>query len=84
MYGYLKKPVKEMVDAIVDEMAALPEVAECYSVWNRLRDDLEGYYHSQPREHLLLSRQKEFKSIKNLVIREAERLRLGEFTFEDE
>lgn len=83
-YGYLKKPVKEMVDSIVDELAALPEVAKCYSAWNRLRDDLEGYYHSQPREHLPLSGQKEFKAIKNLVIREAERLRLGEFTFEDE
>ena len=84
VYGYLKKPVKEMVDSIVDELAALPEVAECYSVWNRLRDDLEGYYHSEPREHLPLSGQKEFKVIKNLVICEAERLRLGEFTFEDE
>ena len=84
VYGYLKKPIKEMVDSIVDELAALPEVAECYAVWNRLRDDLEGYYHSHPREHLPLSGQKEFKAIKNLVIREAERLRLGEFTFEDE
>ena len=84
VYGYLKKPIKKMVDSIVDELAALPEVAECYSAWNRLRDDLEEYYHSQPREHLPLSGQKEFKAIKNLVIREAERLRLGEFTFEDE
>ena len=84
VYGYLKKPIKEMVDSIVDELAALPEVAECYAAWNRLRDDLEHYYHSEPREHLPLSEQKEFKVIKNLVIREAERLRLGEFTFEDE
>ena len=84
VYGYLKKPVKETVDSIVDELAMLPEVAECYAAWNRLRDDLEHYYHSESREHLPLSEQKEFKSIKNLVIREAERLRLGEFTFEDE
>ena len=84
VYGYLKKPVKETVDSIVDELAALSSVAECYAAWNRLRDDLEHYYHSEPREHLPLSGQKEFKAIKNLVIREAERLRLGEFTFEDE
>ena len=40
MYGYLKKPVKAQVDAIVDELARLPEVAECYEQWNQLRDEL--------------------------------------------
>ena len=84
VYGYLKKPVKEQVDGIVDELAKVPEVAECYEVWNHLRDELENYYKDRPRERLPLSQQKEFKAIKNLVIQEADRLRLGVFTFEDE
>lgn len=84
VYGYLKKSVKAQVDAIVDELARLPAVAECYEVWNKLRDELENYYKDKPRERLPLSQQKEFKSIKNMVIREAERIRLGEVTFEDE
>ena len=84
VYGYLKKPVKAQVDAIVDELAQLPAVAECYEVWNTLRDELESYYKDKPREHLPLSQQKEFNAIKNMVIREAERVRLGEITFEDE
>ena len=83
VYGYLKKPVKAQVDAIVDELAKVPEVAECYEQWNRLRDELERYYKDAPRDHLPLSRQKEFKAIKNMVIGEAERLRLDMFTFED-
>ena len=83
VYGYLKKPVKAQVDAIVDELAQLPAVAECYEVWNRLRDELENYYKDKPREHLPLSQQKKFKAIKNVVIREAERIQLGEITFED-
>lgn len=83
VYGYLKKPVKAQVDAIVDELAKLPEVAECYEQWNRLRDELERYYKDTPREHKTLSQQQEFKAIKNMVIREAEELRLGTFTFED-
>ena len=83
VYGYLKKPVKIQVDAIVDELARLPEVAECYEHWNRLRDELERYYKDTPREHKPLSQQQEFKAIKNMVIREAEELRLGAFTFED-
>ena len=84
VYGYLKKPLKEQVDAIVDELAKIPAVAECYEVWNGLRDELEGYYKDKPRQRLPLSQQKEFKAIKNMVIREAENLRLGVFTFEDE
>ena len=83
VYGYLKKPVKAQVDAIVDELDKVPEVAECYEQWNRLRDELERYYKDAPRDHLPLSRQKEFKAIKNMVIGEAERLRLDMFTFED-
>ncbi len=83
VYGYLKKPVKAQVDAIVDELARLPEVAECYEHWNRLRDELERYYKDAPREHKSLSQQPEFKAIKNMVIREAEELCLGTFTFED-
>ena len=83
VYGYLKKPVKMQVDAIVDELANVPEVAECYEQWNQFRDELEHYYKDTPREHLTLSQQKEFKAIQNLVIRKAERLRLGELTFED-
>ena len=83
VYGYLKKPVKAQVDAVVDELARLPEVAECYEQWNRMRDELERYYKDTPREHKPLSQQPEFKAIKNMVIREAEELRLGAFTFED-
>ena len=73
-YGYLKKPLKDMVDSIVDELENLPEVAAYYSVWNGLRDTLEGYYKNSPRQHNPLSQQKEFRAIKNAIIQEAERL----------
>ncbi len=74
-YGYLKKPLKDMVDSIVDELEKMPEVAAYYSVWNGLRDTLEGYYKNRPRQHNPLSQQKEFRAIKNAIIQEAERLR---------
>ena len=75
-YGYLKKPLKDKVDSIVDELEKLPEVAAYYSVWNELRDTLESYYKAKPRQHNPLSQQKEFRAIKNAIIQEAERLRL--------
>ena len=74
-YGYLKKPLKDKVNEIVDELEKLPEVAAYYAVWNGLRDTLEGYYKNRPRQHNPLSQQKEFRTIKNAIIQEAERLR---------
>ena len=83
IYGYLKKSTKAQVDDIVDELAKIPEVAECYAAWNKLRDELDIYYKDTPRQHLPLSQQKEFRAIKNLVIQEAENLHRNVFTFED-
>lgn len=83
-YGFLPKEIKGIVDSIVDELSKQPEVAACYDAWNKLRDELEAYYKDKPREHLPLSRQKEFRAIKNMVIREAENIRLGSVSFEDD
>ena len=86
-YAYLKKPLKDKVDEIVDELEKLPEVAAYYAVWNGLRDTLEGYYKNRPRQHNPLSQQKEFRAIKNAIIQEAERLRQQmeqEFSQEEE
>ena len=74
-YGYLKKPLKELVDSIVDELETMPEVAAYYAVWNGVRDTLEGYYKKRPRQHNPLFQQKEFRAIKNAIVQEAERLR---------
>ena len=74
-YGYLPKQVKAMVDSVVDELAKQPDVEKCYGVWNGLRDELERYYKARPREHRPLSEQKEFRTIKNIIVQEAERLR---------
>ena len=75
-YGYLKKPLKDKVNEIVDELEKLPEVAAYYAGWNDLRDTLEGYYKSEPRQRNPLTQQKEFRAIKNAIIQETERLRL--------
>ena len=83
-YQYLKKDVKQQVDAIVDALAELPQVAECYEAWNRCKDALESYYHDRERERKPLSQQPEFRAIKNMVIREADDIRRNVFTFEDE
>lgn len=73
-YGYLPKNIKALVDGVVDELEKQPDVAECYEVWNSLRDELERYYKAKPRVRHFLSKQKEFHTIKNVIVQEAERL----------
>ena len=73
-YRYLPKPVKATVDAIVDRLAQLPEVAACYAQWNQVKDELVRFHNQNPRQHLLLSQQKEFRVLLNAVIREAENM----------
>lgn len=82
-YGYLQKKVKETVDRIVDEMEKLPMVDQCYQTWWELQCEIMDYYSEQKRKRPKLSEQKEFRSIKNAVIQEAESIRLGVVTFED-
>ena len=82
-YGYLPKPVKKTVDEIVDKLEELPVVRECYDQWRALQNEVDSYYHDKPKEKKKLSQEKEFRQIKNAVIQEAERIRLGDITFED-
>ena len=84
-YGYLPKPMKKLVDEIVDQMARLPTVDQCYQTWWELQCQVEDYY-SEGKKRLRppLSQQKEFRQIKNAVIREAEHIRMNKFSFEDE
>ena len=83
-YGYIPKSVKKTVDEVVDKLEELPVVRACYDRWCRLQGEVESYYHDKPRERKKLSQEKEFRQIKNAVIQEAERIRLGEISFEDD
>ena len=83
-YGYLPKKQKALVDEIVDQMEQLPTVAECYEQWWQLQGQVENFYSEKERHRPPLSRQKEFRQIKNAVIQEAETIRLGKITFEDD
>ena len=83
-YGYLPKAVKKTVDEIVDLMERLPVINECYQVWWELQCQVEDFYSEKERQRPPLFQQKEFRSIKNAVIHEAENIRMGKVTFEDE
>ena len=84
-YRYLPKPMKNLVNEIVDQMVRLPIVNECYQTWWELQCQVEDYYsEDKKRTRPPLSQQKEFRQIKNAVIKEAEHIRMNRFSFEDE
>lgn len=75
-YGYLRKDIKEIINSIVDELGKDERIAALYDLWYESKETaLKVYSESQP-ERLPLSQNKEFKSVKNMVIAEAMKLNL--------
>ena len=73
-YGYLAPPLKSLVDEIVDELEKDPRIAAAYDLWYREREEVLRTYKDDLPERIPLSRQKEFKRIKNIIIGEAAKL----------
>lgn len=84
VYGYLKADVKAIVDQIIDELAKDGHVAKLYAAWGDWQNEILKTYTNEPPPLPPLSQQKQFKSIKNMVIAEALKLDSHHFTFEDE
>lgn len=84
VYGYLPPAIKRIVDEIVNELAKDERVASAYSLWQEMRDEVCRDYNESLPERLPLSQQKEFKPVRNMVIREAMKLEEMTFTFDDE
>lgn len=70
VYGYLPPRVKAIVDAIVEELAKDERVSAAYKTWQTLYEQVCLDYNQRPPKRLPLSRQKEFRSVRNMVIQE--------------
>ena len=84
VYGYLPPRAKRIVDEIVDELSKDERVAAAFALWQDLREQLCIDYNQTPPQRVPLSQQKEFKTVRNMVIRETLRLSEMNFTFEDD
>ena len=73
-YGYLPPALKSLVDEIVTELEKDPRIAAAYDLWYQEREEVLRTYKDDLPQRVPLSRQKEFKRIKNIVIKEAVRL----------
>lgn len=84
VYGYLKVDVKAIIDRIVDELAKEERIDKLYRTWNDWQNEILKTYTNKLPPLPPLFQQKQFKSIKNMVIAEALRFRSHHVSFEDE
>lgn len=83
VYGYLPQAGRNMVGAIVDELAKDKNIAALYDLWYEQRDKITGTYRNTPEQRIPLSQNKEFKAIKNAVIQEAMNIVAGHIEMEE-
>lgn len=84
VYGYLKPDVKAIVDSIVDELSNDDRIKKLYDLWYEQKENTIRTYTDEMPDRIPLARNKEFKSIKNAVIKEALKLNLTEDELEYE
>lgn len=71
VYGYLPKNIKETVNKIVSEFAKDKNIAELYKEWNKINREKLSLYYDKEKPDILLEDNKEFRSIKNVIIKTA-------------
>ena len=83
VYGYLKPDVKAIVDSIVDELSNDDRIKKLYDLWYEQKENTIRTYTDEMPDRIPLAQNKEFKSIKNAVIKEALKLNLTEDEIEE-
>lgn len=78
VYGYLKPDVKAIVDSIVEELASDDRIKKLYDLWYEQKENTIRTYMDEMPDRIPLVNNKEFKSIKNAIIKEALKLNLTE------
>lgn len=84
VYGYLKPEVKLVVNQIVDELEKNENIKSLYALWYEQKDKITSNYTSEKLKRIPLSANREFKSIRNMVIKEALKLDELILIFDDE
>ena len=84
VYGYLDQTGRNICNAIVDELAKDERITQLYDLWYDQREAVLATYRSEMPERLPLSRNGEFKAIKNAIIAEAAKLVMDAPAFGDE
>ena len=69
VYGYLPKAIKTTVNEIVTQLSSEPAIEELYKEWNKVNREKLSLYYENKDPTVSLVDNKEFRSIKNMIIR---------------
>ena len=69
VYGYLPKEIKATVNYIVSHLVTEPSIEELYKEWNKINQEKLSLYYENKDPTVPLVDNKEFRSIKNIIIR---------------
>lgn len=75
-YGYLPQSARNLVNGIIDELAKDERIAALYDLWYQQSVEIASIYQDNPPEKALLSQNKSFHKVKNIVVQEAMNLLL--------
>lgn len=78
VYGYLKPDVKALVNSILEELANDIRIKKLYDLWYEQKENTIRTYTDEVPDRIPLAQNKEFKSIKNAIIKEALKLNVTE------
>ncbi len=70
VYAYIPKESKQLINDIVQELEKEERIQKLYEEWKLYRKRIFETYNDQLQECLPLHEQKEFKSIKNMILKE--------------
>lgn len=84
MYAYIPKESKSIIDDIVRDIEQEPHVHELYEQWLAYRQDIYQTYNGKLQERLPLHQQKEFKSIKNMILKEVINYDESKITYDEQ
>jgi hypothetical protein len=68
-YGFMPTETKKLIDNIVDELSNDSDIADLFEQWCDLKTNILKTYKDDPPVQKELSKQQEFQSIKNDIIR---------------
>lgn len=69
MYGYLPKAIKETVNEIAGELAKDSNIKNLYAKWNKINREKLSLYYDNKKTDIPLEDNKEFRSIKNYILK---------------
>lgn len=83
VYGFLKKEDKRLVDDIVCLLEKDERIQELYNAWYQTKQNISSVYKDEVDVKLPLHSQKEFKSIRNIILQEVSEINMNALVSEE-